>query len=212
MRHAREWLRLGIAALFLAATFMFVATTRAHGRAPAPQFPLEHRLHLFHTHTGERLDIVFRRGDDYAPEAIAKLDYFLRDHRTGEVRHFDPRIYDVLEELTYAVGYPSGQIDIVCGYRTPWSNEFLRARTDGVAKNSLHLRAEAIDLRRRHLRIARSSALSTPRGCRLLSACGFYPGRHRTRTAMVLQLQHCARRINIDDVALLHWLKLGVSG
>lgn len=172
MRHAREWLRLGIAALFLAATFMFVAATRAYGRAPAPPLPLEHRLHLFHTHTGERLDIVFRRGDEYAPEAIAKLDYFLRDHRTGEVRHFDPRIYDVLEELTYAVGYPSGQIDIVCGYRTPWSNEFLRARTDGVAKNSLHLRAEAIDLRMPSVDTSqlRGAALSLHRG-----GVGYYP-------------------------------------
>lgn len=172
MRHAREWLRLGIPALFVAATFMFVATTGAHGRASAPQLPLEHRLHLFHTHTGERLDIVFRRGDEYAPEAIAKLDYFLRDHRTGEVRHFDPRIYDVLEELTHAVGYPSGQIDIVCGYRTPWSNEFLRARTDGVAKNSLHLRAEAIDLRMPGVDTSqlRGAALSLHRG-----GVGYYP-------------------------------------
>ena len=30
----------------------------------------EYRLHLYHTHTGERLDIVYRRGDSYIPEAI----------------------------------------------------------------------------------------------------------------------------------------------
>ena len=108
---------------------------------------LEHRLRLFHTHTGERLDIVFRRGDTYIPSAISQLDHFLRDHRTGEVRHFEPRLYDILENLTAAVGRPGQEIDIVCGYRSPWSNEFLRARTAGVAKNSLHMRAEAIDLR-----------------------------------------------------------------
>ena len=152
--------------------FIYVAATRAYTRAPAPQLQLEHRLHLFHTHTGERLDIVFRQGDAYVPEAIAKLDYFLRDHRTGEVRHFDPRIYDILEELTYAVGHPSGQIDIVCGYRTPWSNEFLRARTAGVAKNSLHVRAEAIDLRMPGVNTAqlREAALSLHGG-----GVGYYP-------------------------------------
>src|SRR5208282_4097592 len=32
----------------------------------------EHRLLLYHTHTGERLDIVYRLGDEYVPEAIAK--------------------------------------------------------------------------------------------------------------------------------------------
>ena len=172
MRQTRNRLRLRIAVQFLTATSVYVATPRAYTQAPAPQLPLEHCLHLFHTHTGERLDIVFRRGDKYVPEAIAKLDYFLRDHRTGEVRHFDPRIYDILEELTYAVGHANGQIDIVCGYRTSWSNEFLRARTAGVAKNSLHLRAEAIDLRMPGVDTSqlREAALSLHGG-----GVGYYP-------------------------------------
>ena len=67
---------------------------------------MEHRLRLFHTHTGERIDIVFRRGDTYIPGAISQLDNFLRDHRTGETRHFDPRLYDILDNLTAAVGRP----------------------------------------------------------------------------------------------------------
>lgn len=172
MRQTRKWLGLGIAVLFLTATFTYVAASRAYGQAPAPQLESEHRLQLFHTHTGERLDIVFRRGNKYVPEAIAKLDYFLRDHRTDEVRHFDPRIYDILEELTYAAGHPNGQVDIVCGYRTSWSNEFLRARTAGVAKNSLHLRAEAIDLRMPGVDTSqlREAALSLRGG-----GVGYYP-------------------------------------
>lgn len=113
---------------------------------PASQLQ-EHRLRLFHTHTGERIDIVYRRGDAYLPDAIAKLDFLLRDFRTGDVRHFDPRLYDTLEDLTASVGRPGAQIDIVCGYRSPWTNEFLRSHTSGVAKNSLHIQAEAIDLR-----------------------------------------------------------------
>src|ERR1700747_677065 len=43
----------------------------------------EYQLKLFHTHTGERLDIVYRRGDEYLPDALEQLDHFLRDHRTG---------------------------------------------------------------------------------------------------------------------------------
>lgn len=147
MTKTKSLLTLLTVILFVTAAFRFLAVPNAYSQSTAPRLPLEHRLHLFHTHTGERLDIVFRRGDSYLPESIAKLDYFLRDHRTGEVRHFDPRIYDILEQMTDAAGHPGGEIDIVCGYRTGWSNEFLRARTAGVAKNSLHLRAEAIDLR-----------------------------------------------------------------
>ncbi len=41
------------------------------------------------------------------------------------------------------------EIDVVCGYRTPRTNEFLRTRHahSGVARHSLHMEAEAIDIR-----------------------------------------------------------------
>ena len=109
----------------------------------------EYRLRFYHTHTGERLDVVYRRGDRYIPEALGELDHFLRDHRTGDVRHFDPHLFDLLHDLTASLGDSAGEIDVICGYRTPWSNEFLRARSPhtGVAQNSLHMQAEAIDIR-----------------------------------------------------------------
>lgn len=132
-----------VALIFLFAPLAASAQSTA---LPAPQTQ-EHRLRLFHTHTGERIDIVYRRGDTYLPDAIAKLDFLLRDFRTGDVRHFDPRLYDTLEDLTASVGRLDAEIDIICGYRSPWTNEFLRSHTSGVAKNSLHLQAEAIDLR-----------------------------------------------------------------
>jgi uncharacterized protein YcbK (DUF882 family) len=109
----------------------------------------EYRLHFYHTHTRERLDIVYRRGDNYVPEALDELDYFLRDHRTGELHHFDPRLFDLLHDLTASLNDSGGEINVICGYRTPWSNEFLRTRSvhTGVARHSLHMQAEAIDIR-----------------------------------------------------------------
>lgn len=132
----------------------------------------DHALLLYNTHTGERIDIVYRRGDAYIPDALAKLDLFLRDHRTGDVRHFDPRLYDVLSDLTASVGRPGGEIDIVCGYRTSSTNESLRAQTTGVAKNSLHIQAQAIDLRMPSVATLklRKAALALARG-----GVGYYP-------------------------------------
>jgi uncharacterized protein YcbK (DUF882 family) len=111
--------------------------------------PREYRLRFYHTHTRERLDVVYRRGDQYIPEALDQLDHFLRDHRTGDVRHFDPRLFDLLHDLTASLGDSGGEINVICGYRTPWSNEFLRTRNvhTGVAEHSLHMQAEAIDIR-----------------------------------------------------------------
>jgi uncharacterized protein YcbK (DUF882 family) len=132
----------------------------------------DHLLLLYNTHTTERIDVVYRRGEAYIPKALAKLDFFLRDHRTGDVRHFDPRIYDILSDLTASVGHPGGEIDIVCGYRTSSTNESLRAHTTGVAKNSLHIQAEAIDLRMPGIDTLklRKAALALARG-----GVGYYP-------------------------------------
>jgi uncharacterized protein YcbK (DUF882 family) len=109
----------------------------------------EYRLHFFHTHTGQRLNLVYRRGDTYVPEALEELDAYLRDHRTGDVHHFDPRLFDLLHQLTASLNDSGGEIDVVCGYRAPSSNEFLRTSHahSGVARHSLHMQAEAIDIR-----------------------------------------------------------------
>ncbi len=132
----------------------------------------DHLLLLYNMHTAERIDIVYRRGEAYIPEALAKLDFFLRDHRTGDVRHFDPRLYDILSDLTASVGRPGGEIDIVCGYRTSSTNESLRAHTTGVARNSLHIQAEAVDLRMSGIDTLklRKAALALARG-----GVGYYP-------------------------------------
>src|SRR5580704_8953088 len=101
IRHCTSWLF----ALLLAAPL---------GQAGNPS-PREYRLRFYHTHTNERLNIVYRRGDSYLPGALAELDHYLRDHRTGEVHHFDPKLFDLLHDLTAAVKDPSGVIEVVCG-------------------------------------------------------------------------------------------------
>jgi uncharacterized protein YcbK (DUF882 family) len=106
-----------------------------------------HMLRLYNTHTFERIEIVYRQGDQYIPDALTKLNYFLRDNRNGSIRPLDPRLFDLLSDLTASVGHPGAEIDIICGYRTPSTNEALRALSSGVAKNSHHVQAEAIDIR-----------------------------------------------------------------
>jgi uncharacterized protein YcbK (DUF882 family) len=129
--------------------FLFSASS---GITPAASKPSSfsgepHRLRLYETHTNEHLEIVYRQGDHYLPAGIDALDHFLRDHRTGTVHHYDPRVFDLLSDLTESLGRPDAEIDVVCGYRTPWSNNFLRSRSSAVARHSLHMQAMAIDIR-----------------------------------------------------------------
>jgi uncharacterized protein YcbK (DUF882 family) len=151
--------------LFLAAIALLDS---AHAETPA----LEYRLRLYHTHTNERLDIGYRRGDAYVAGALPQLDRFLRDHRTGQVHHFDPRLFDLLSDLVRSTNRPDAEIHVICGYRSPWSNEFLRLNTSGVARHSLHMEGEAIDIRLPDVKTAvfRKRALELGRG-----GVGYYP-------------------------------------
>jgi uncharacterized protein YcbK (DUF882 family) len=138
-----------------------------------------YRLRLHHLHTGESIDVVYRVGNTYMPDAMAKLNYFLRDHRTNDVSHYDPKEFDVLHNVLTKLGKSESVIDVVCGYRTPWSNNFLRTlggkaspTQTGVAKNSQHMLAKAIDIRIPGVATARlrDVALSLAAG-----GVGYYP-------------------------------------
>ncbi len=155
-------------ALLLGAALCLPARTATAGSVPEQ----EHRLLLYNLHTNERIDIVYRKGDSYLPDSVEQLDHFLRDHRTGDVKTLDPRLFDLLSDITAALGRTGTEIDIVCGYRTPSTNEFLRSTTSGVAKHSQHIQGEAIDIRIPGVSTARlrDVALDLHRG-----GVGYYP-------------------------------------
>jgi uncharacterized protein YcbK (DUF882 family) len=142
--------------------------------APAASLSDEFRLKLNNLHTGESLDIVYRVGDTYVPDALAKLNYFLRDHNTQDVTQYDPKEFDVLHSVLAKLRRPDGIIDIVCGYRTPETNAALRhnSRATGVAEHSQHMEGHAIDIRVSGVTTVqlRDAALSLHAG-----GVGYYP-------------------------------------
>lgn len=131
-------------------------------------------LHLYHLHTGESLDVTYRIGNTYLPDAMAKLNHFLRDHRTQDEANYDPREFDVLHSVLAKLGRANGVIEIVCGYRTPESNNYLRTRSavTGVAEHSQHMESKAIDIRVPGVQTLalRNAALSLGAG-----GVGYYP-------------------------------------
>jgi len=121
----------------------------ASAGADVQELAQDFRLRLNNLHTGESLDVVYRVGDTYIPEALAKLNYFLRDHNTQEATTYDPKEFDVLHNVLARLRRPDGVIDIVCGYRTPETNAALRhnSAASGVAEHSQHMQGHAIDIR-----------------------------------------------------------------
>ncbi len=142
---------------------------------PAAYAMEPYRLRLHNLHTLEDIDLVYRIGDNYQPEAIARLNYFLRDHNTNDVIAYDPREFDLLHDILIRLRRPAATIDIVCGYRTQETNDVLRASSQGVAEHSQHILGHAIDIRIPGSTTTRlrNAALSLNEG-----GVGYYPTSH----------------------------------
>lgn len=111
----------------------------------APGFA-QWRVDLHHAHTGERFSGVYRVGDKYLPEAFERLNYLMRDFRTGQVFPMDPHAVDVVSMVQRKTG--SGKaLEVLSGYRCPKTNAMLREASGGVARNSLHMYGQAVDIR-----------------------------------------------------------------
>ena len=131
----------------------------------------ERRLKFFHTHTDKRLDIVYKRGDDYAPKGLRDINAFLSDFRTGDSTNMDPHLLDLIYDLREALG-SKGTYEVISAYRSPKSNQMLRSRSGSVAKNSQHLYGKAIDVRLTDVELLklRDTAIAMQRG-----GVGYYP-------------------------------------
>jgi len=125
----------------------------------------ERSLKFFNTHTNERVDVIYKRGEVFLPGALRKIDYILRDHRSGEIHPIDPALLDFLYDLLSELDY-YGEVHIISGYRSPETNQKLRERSPGVAKGSMHMQGKALDFRLPGVdtAIIRKTALAMKRG------------------------------------------------
>ncbi|MGP2493713.1 DUF882 domain-containing protein [Mesorhizobium sp. PUT5] len=101
-------------------------------------------LKLYHLHTHEKAEIVYKRNGRYVPEGLKKIDYILRDWRLNEPVRIDPRLLDLVWEA-YRESGSSAYIQVICGYRAPATNSMLRSRSKGVAQKSQHMLGKAMD-------------------------------------------------------------------
>ena len=103
-------------------------------------------LSFHHTHTDAELSVVYYSDGRYLPEALGQIDHLLRDFRTEEIHVIDPKLLDILYDLSVSTG-SRGVYDVVSGYRSPATNAQLRKKSKSVAKKSLHMLGKAVDVR-----------------------------------------------------------------
>ncbi|MDE2167413.1 MAG: DUF882 domain-containing protein [Alphaproteobacteria bacterium] len=124
-----------------------VAALIAAPAIAAPRFGADRRALAFRNlHTGESLDLVYWSDGAYHPDALDRINYLLRDFRTGEMHPIDPELLDLLVKVKARLD-TNDPFEVISGYRSPATNALLRRETEGVAKASLHVKGQAIDLR-----------------------------------------------------------------
>ena len=104
------------------------------------------RIKMYSGRTGERIDMIYWIEGNYIKDAVSELNYFMRDWRTDGVKSMDLRTVDIMA-ASHNLLDVSEPYMLLSGYRSPQTNAMLRSRSGGVAKNSLHMRGQAADLR-----------------------------------------------------------------
>lgn len=160
----RRFLKAGAALLAAALPGTALATI------PPINLP-ERKLGFYNTHTGEELSTAYWADGDYQAQGLAQIYHVLRDHRSGDVMPIDTKLLDLLHRLS-TVLETQNNFHVISGYRSPKTNAGLAAKSNGVAKHSLHMDGLAIDIRipGRELAQVRRAAISLAGG-----GVGYYP-------------------------------------
>ena len=152
-------LRVVMAALL----FVFAAPSLAAAQTKS--------LKLYYLHTGEKAEIVFKRNGKFDAAGLKKINWFLRDWRRNEPTKMDPNLLDLIWEVYRKTG-SNKHIHVISGYRAPASNELLRSRGRGVAKNSQHTKGKAMDFFIPGVKLASLREIGLKMG---VGGVGYYP-------------------------------------
>lgn len=104
------------------------------------------RIRMYSGRTGERIDMIYWVEGQYIKDAVTEVHKFMRDWRTDQVKHIDLRTIDIMAAAHNLMDVKEPYM-LLSGYRSPQTNAMLRSRSRGVAKNSLHMKGQAADLR-----------------------------------------------------------------
>ena len=102
-------------------------------------------LKVLNKRTDERLNTVYWVEGQYIPEALEAFYYIMRDWRENIVVPIDTRTIDIMAAV-YNLVDTAESLEVISGYRSPRTNAMLRRRSRGVARNSYHMRGQAVDL------------------------------------------------------------------
>lgn len=128
-------------------------------------------LDFYNLHTEEKISVTYWVNGKYVPQALKKINFIMRDHRANKIKPIDTSLIDLLYEVKRGLKIKE-PFRIISGYRSPETNEMLTQNSDGVAKQSYHLKGMAVDISFEGISIkkVRDYALKLEKG-----GVGYYP-------------------------------------
>ena len=131
----------------------------------------EKSLSLFNPQTKERFEGIYYFNGNYVTNALIDINHIMRDIRTNAVKPIDIHLLDLILKISIKLKSKE-PFHVISGYRSPKTNNLLRKRGKGAAKNSYHIKGQAVDIRLPGHRtsVLRRAAYELKRG-----GVGYYP-------------------------------------
>ena len=104
------------------------------------------RVNMYSGRSGESVNAIYWVDGNYIPEVVKEISHFMRDLRADSTMEMNPHNMDIIAATHHLLGVTEPYM-LLSGYRTPQTNALLRSESHGVAKNSLHIKGMAADLR-----------------------------------------------------------------
>jgi len=106
------------------------------------------RINLVHKPSGERVNAVYWQDGSYDRSVMKKISALMRDRTANDTHPIDPKLIDQLHKLLGALALPeTTEIEVTSGYRNPQRNAKLSETNGKVARDSLHTKGQAVDIR-----------------------------------------------------------------
>ena len=113
----------------------------------------ERSLALYNPHTKESFKGVYWRNGDFVADAMKNIYYIMRDTRTNDINQIDPDLLDLIFKISIKLKSKE-PFHVISGYRSRKTNDLLLKRNKCVAKNSYHMRGQAVDVHQPGLKTA----------------------------------------------------------
>ncbi len=130
-------------------------------------------LSLFNPRTKEGFNGIYWRNGDYVVTALDNVNHIMRDIRTDDVKQIDTDLLDIIYKISIKLKSRE-PFHVISGYRSRKTNDLLLKRNKGVARNSYHMKGQAVDIRLPGLKtsVLRRVAYELKKG-----GIGYYPRR-----------------------------------